>query len=84
MFEWEKNQRQSFLFYFYSLLFGGLFFTTDFIRANNNKNPIFSIYPDGYEDGGSKKYIGLFYIVYSLHYENPQKWMKNGLMKMVH
>lgn len=50
----------------------GTIFTTDLFRAKNNENPIFSIYVDGYEDGGSKKYIGLFYIVYSLHYENPE------------
>lgn len=33
---------------------------------------MFAIYSDSYEDGGSKKYTGLFYNVYYLHYENPQ------------
>lgn len=50
----------------------GTFITTDTILANNNQKPVFAICIDSYEDGGSKKYLGLFHLVYDLHYENPE------------
>jgi hypothetical protein len=61
------------------------FFITDLIRSKNNETPIFSIYTQGYDDGGSKRYTGLFYSVYDLHYENPEMtedWFEeNGVIK---
>ena len=40
------------------------FFITDIVMVNKNKKPIFAIKVADYDDGGSKKYIGLFYNVY--------------------
>ena len=53
------------------IILWGIFFTTDLIRTNKNMKPIFAINISSYDDGGSKKYVGLFYNVYSLHYYNP-------------
>ena len=54
------------------MLLFGTFITTDFLRAKEGKEPIFAIYMKSYEDGGSKKYLGLFYNVYHFHYINPE------------
>ena len=42
------------------------FFVTDSIRCINDKEPIFCIEVARYNDGGSIKYVGLFYNYYSL------------------
>src|SRR5690606_28073618 len=47
------------------------FFVVDFIRSKSDSKPIFCIQTQSYEDGGSVKYTGLFYNVYSLNYYNP-------------
>ncbi len=42
------------------------FFVTDSIRCKNDEEPIFCVEVSMYDDGGSVKYIGLFYNFYSL------------------
>ncbi len=42
------------------------FFVTDSIRCKNDEEPIFCVEVAMYDDGGSVKYIGLFYNFYSL------------------
>ena len=42
------------------------FFVTDSIRCKNNKEPIFCVEVARYNDGGSIKYVGLFYNYYSI------------------
>ncbi len=42
------------------------FFITDSIRCKNDKEPIFCVEVASYDDGGSIKYVGLFYNYYSL------------------
>lgn len=54
------------------------FFTTDSIRCKNDKEPIFAIEVATYDDGGSKKYVGLFYNYYSLKSLNPDKTIDNN------
>ncbi len=48
------------------------FFITDNIRCKNDKEPIFCIEVAAYKDGGSKKYIGLFYTYYRVRAFNPE------------
>ncbi len=43
-----------------------IFISTDKIRINNEKKPIFVIKVASYDDGGSIKYMGLFYKVYDV------------------
>ena len=54
------------------------FFTTDFIRCKNDKEPIFAVEVATYSDGGSKMYVGLFYNYYSLKTLNPKKTEENN------
>ena len=42
------------------------FFVTDNIRCENDKEPVFCVEVARYDDGGSIKYIGLFYNYYSI------------------
>lgn len=42
------------------------FFVTDSIRCKNDKEPIFCVEVASYDDGGSIKYVGLFYNYYSI------------------
>ncbi len=42
----------------------GMFFITDAVRISKNEKPIFSIKVASYDDGGSEKFMGLFYSVY--------------------
>ena len=42
------------------------FFVTDSIRCENDKEPIFCVEVARYDDGGSIKYVGLFYNYYSI------------------
>ena len=42
------------------------FFVTDSIRCKNDKEPIFCVEVARYDDGGSIKYVGLFYNYYSI------------------
>lgn len=60
------------------LVLWGIFFVTDNIRCKNDKEPIFCIQTGVYDDGGSKKYIGLFYNYYSLKVLNPEKTEENN------
>ncbi|MGI6782109.1 MAG: hypothetical protein ACOX56_04735 [Acholeplasmataceae bacterium] len=46
------------------------FFITDKIRISNNEPPIFVIKVASYDDGGSEKFMGLFYSVY--HVKNME------------
>jgi len=39
------------------------FFITDFIRAKDNKTPIFAFELEFYSDGGTREYLGLGYKV---------------------
>jgi hypothetical protein len=61
----------------------GSFITTDILRAKNNEKPIFAIHIDSYEDGGSKKYVGLFYNVYAIHsIQINKEWLnEDGTLK---
>ena len=43
-----------------------IFFITDSIRCKNDKEPIFCVEVARYDDGGSIKYVGLFYNYYSI------------------
>lgn len=60
-----------------------IFITTDSIRAKNNEKPLFAIQTKQYEDGGSKKYVGLFYNVYEVHsLEIRKEWLnEDGTLK---
>lgn len=42
------------------------FFITDVVRVNKDKKPIFAVKVVSYDDGGSVKYMGLFYNVYHI------------------
>ena len=42
------------------------FFVTDSIRCKNDKEPIFCVEVARYNDGGSIKYVGLFYNYYAI------------------
>ena len=55
-----------------------VFFTTDSIRCKNDQEPIFCIKTSVYNDGGSKKYVGLFYNYYCLKTLNPNKTNDNN------
>jgi len=46
------------------------FFITDKTRISNNEPPIFVIKVASYDDGGSEKFMGLFYSVY--HVKNME------------
>lgn len=59
------------------LVLWSIFFVTDNIRCKNEQEPIFCIEGETYEDGGSKKYVGLFYNYYSLKVLNPEKTEDN-------
>ena len=50
----------------------GAFFVIDLVRVKNDKLPIFAFRTASYKDGGSSRYTGLFYTVYSMHYFNPE------------
>lgn len=39
-------------------------FSTDLIRASNDSDPVFAIQTGSYDDGGSERFTGLFYMVY--------------------
>jgi len=67
----KKGTKISLLVVFIFIIIWVTFFVVDSSRARNDKEPVFAIYTIGYEDGGSKKYTGLFYNVYWLHYFNP-------------
>lgn len=54
-----------------------LFFVTDSIRCKNDKEPIFCVEVARYNDGGSIKYVGLFYNYYALKELNPDKTEEN-------
>jgi len=45
------------------IILGIIFFTTDYIRINNGKDPIFSLKVGVYRDGGTVEYLGLGYKV---------------------
>jgi len=65
------------------LILFATFFTTDYIRAKKEKKPIFAVYVAGYDDGGSKKYLGLFYNVYcvKIYYSEPEWHNEDGTLK---
>ncbi|MFA7435195.1 MAG: hypothetical protein WC006_02380 [Bacilli bacterium] len=64
----------------YIMLIWVILFFVDFARMKNSKIPIFAFYTASYEDGGSKRYTGLFYNVFHLNYYNPnmeENWFKD-------
>jgi hypothetical protein len=48
------------------LIIWGTLFLTDSSRTKNDNRPIFAIHVASYEDGGSEKFVGLFYSVYHI------------------
>jgi hypothetical protein len=52
-------------------LLWAVFFLTDHLRTMAEKTPVFALETNSYDDGGSKKYTGLLYNVYYLHFLNP-------------
>jgi hypothetical protein len=41
-------------------------FSTDFIRSKSDQSPVFAILTGTYDDGGSKRFTGIFYTVYQV------------------
>lgn len=39
-------------------------FSTDYIRAQEDHDPVFAIHTGSYDDGGSERFTGLFYMVF--------------------
>ncbi len=58
------------------LLFS-IFFTTDFLRAKKNQPPVFPVEVTMYCDGGSIKYVGLFYNYYRVRRINEEAFVDN-------
>lgn len=77
--------RKKFLIILLFIFIWSSFFTIDLIRTKNDKKPVFSFYSGMYDDGGSKRYTGLFYNVYEFHYYNPnmtKEWQNSdGTLK---
>lgn len=48
-----------------------IMFLVDSSRCNNYEEPIFSIKVGTYKDGGSAKYVGVFYNCYKVKTPNP-------------
>jgi hypothetical protein len=48
-----------------------IIFLVDNSRCKNYKEPIFSIKVSTYNDGGSTKYVGVFYNCYKIKIPNP-------------
>jgi len=48
------------------------FFTTDIIRCKNDEPPVFCVRMAQYKDGGSVKWVGLFYNYYRVRTFNPE------------
>lgn len=50
-----------------------VFFIIDYTRTNQNERPIFALKMSTYDDGGSEKYVGIFYTVYHVvFFENDE------------
>ncbi len=55
--------KKAYLVLLIALLLWVAIFATDYLRASNNRSPIFSIPITSYDDGGSTEYYGLGYKV---------------------
>lgn len=72
-----RKRKTILIIVFLVLTIWSIFFITDSNRCKKDKDPIFCIEGAMYDDGGSKRYIGLFYNYYSLKTLNPKKTIDN-------
>ena len=69
----KRNYIKSIYIISFILVVWMVLFITDYTRINQNEKPIFAVKISTYDDGGSEKYVGIFYTVYHVvFFENDE------------